>query len=64
MAIRKYKKPHLCKHVIEVLNTFVAVSDDCIYWRSQESFGIDQDFVFKITCRECKHFELKESEGE
>lgn len=61
MAIRKYQKPHLCKHSERALNVIVQVKESC---KSTERRGMREDYVEKKTCRECGHFELRESEGE
>ena len=59
MAIRRYKKPHLCKHVKQTFDQFVRTVNTC---PNLNKWGNKKDLVDKKNCRECKYFELKESE--
>jgi hypothetical protein len=57
MAIRKYQKPHLCKHAKQCLNVLVRVKESC-------QLCNDSGAVSKGICRECDYFQTEESEDE
>lgn len=66
MAIRKYQKAHLCKHIYSTGNVLVFVKESCPVraQRNKEINNWKPDWVDKKDCRECEYFEQKESEGE
>ena len=53
-TIRRYQKPHLCKHTLAVHYEFVRVIETC---PNENKWGHGKDLVDKKTCRECKAFQ-------